>query len=488
MTNAFHSSSAPDGSLRRRAGRVRRRRQTTPGSTSPGDTSVFGDMQLIARLYAPTVAVLPIGDHFTMGPKEAALALELLGNPRCVPCHWGTFPLLTGTPAALVALTSATVEAIAAGRHGGAVRERWFGATGRRVPEIALEGELELGDALVLDAIDDGRAARRARRGPAGRGPRRERRRGEGGARAARGGGGARHRPRTARPRSDRAHLWLSRSSRPTRSPPATSPRVSGASRPSRSSSPSARSSRGPSPASARWRRRRTQTRATAPTGWRSCATAPRPRRRSRRLTAADDGRATRQLGVVDAHGGSATYTGAGCMTWAGGRTGPCFAAQGNILVGEETVAALADTFARDRRAAARATADRVPRRRAGGRRRPARASSRQRSWSSSATAAMPGSATCSSTCASTTTSSRSRSSPASTRSRTCCSARRRATSGSSVDATLAAELSERLAQLGYDGPLEEALAAWAGTENLEERVDGVEQIDPVVLRELRAR
>jgi len=76
---------------------------------------VFGDMQLIARLSAPTVAVLPIGDHFTMGPKEAALALELLGNPRCVPCHWGTFPLLTGTPAALSALTSAKVEAIQPG-------------------------------------------------------------------------------------------------------------------------------------------------------------------------------------------------------------------------------------------------------------------------------------------------------------------------------------------------------------------------------------
>jgi L-ascorbate metabolism protein UlaG (beta-lactamase superfamily) len=55
-------------------------------------------MALIARLYAPDVAVLPIGDHFTMGPREAAAALELLGNPPCVPCHWGTFPIFTGTP------------------------------------------------------------------------------------------------------------------------------------------------------------------------------------------------------------------------------------------------------------------------------------------------------------------------------------------------------------------------------------------------------
>jgi L-ascorbate metabolism protein UlaG (beta-lactamase superfamily) len=63
-----------------------------------GDTCVFGDMQLIRRLYAPDVAVLPIGGHYTMDPKEAALALELLGTKRCVPCHYGTFPVLTGTP------------------------------------------------------------------------------------------------------------------------------------------------------------------------------------------------------------------------------------------------------------------------------------------------------------------------------------------------------------------------------------------------------
>jgi L-ascorbate metabolism protein UlaG (beta-lactamase superfamily) len=80
-----------------------------------GDTCVFGDMQLIARLYKPNVAVLPIGDWFTMGPEEAALALELLGNPRCVPSHWGTFGLLTGTPDALAALTSAQVERIEPG-------------------------------------------------------------------------------------------------------------------------------------------------------------------------------------------------------------------------------------------------------------------------------------------------------------------------------------------------------------------------------------
>jgi L-ascorbate metabolism protein UlaG (beta-lactamase superfamily) len=66
-----------------------------------GDTNVFMSMQLIGRIYAPDVAVLPIGDFYTMSPREAAVALELLGSKRCVPCHYGTFPVLTGTPAEL---------------------------------------------------------------------------------------------------------------------------------------------------------------------------------------------------------------------------------------------------------------------------------------------------------------------------------------------------------------------------------------------------
>ena len=55
-----------------------------------GDTSVFGDMALIRRLYSPDVAVLPIGDHFTMGPDQAALAAELVGAARVVPSHYRT--------------------------------------------------------------------------------------------------------------------------------------------------------------------------------------------------------------------------------------------------------------------------------------------------------------------------------------------------------------------------------------------------------------
>jgi L-ascorbate metabolism protein UlaG (beta-lactamase superfamily) len=78
-----------------------------------GDTNVFMSMQLIGRIYEPDVVVLPIGDHYTMGPREAAVALELLGAKRCVPCHYGTFPILTGTPEELRALAPADVEIIA---------------------------------------------------------------------------------------------------------------------------------------------------------------------------------------------------------------------------------------------------------------------------------------------------------------------------------------------------------------------------------------
>jgi len=66
-----------------------------------GDTSLFGDMKLIGETHRPDVAFLPIGDRFTMDPREAAKACELLGVRLVVPMHWGTFPLLTGTPADL---------------------------------------------------------------------------------------------------------------------------------------------------------------------------------------------------------------------------------------------------------------------------------------------------------------------------------------------------------------------------------------------------
>jgi L-ascorbate metabolism protein UlaG (beta-lactamase superfamily) len=63
-----------------------------------GDTNVFGDMQIIRDLYGPEIAMLPIGDHFTMSPKEAAYACNLLKPKSVIPMHFGTFPLLTGKP------------------------------------------------------------------------------------------------------------------------------------------------------------------------------------------------------------------------------------------------------------------------------------------------------------------------------------------------------------------------------------------------------
>ena len=97
MTDAKHSSSCPDGTY---AGEAAGLVFETDGTTMyfAGDTCVFGDMQLIGRVYEPDVAVLPIGGHYTMDPREAAVALELLQVKRCIPCHYGTFPLLKGTP------------------------------------------------------------------------------------------------------------------------------------------------------------------------------------------------------------------------------------------------------------------------------------------------------------------------------------------------------------------------------------------------------
>lgn len=113
LTHANHSSSAHDGTYTGESCGFVVRMSDGPTVYFSGDTNVFGDMALIARLYKPDVAVLPIGDHFTMGPEEAALALELLGAPRCIPSHYGTFPLLTGTPDALRALAPSGVEIVA---------------------------------------------------------------------------------------------------------------------------------------------------------------------------------------------------------------------------------------------------------------------------------------------------------------------------------------------------------------------------------------
>jgi L-ascorbate metabolism protein UlaG (beta-lactamase superfamily) len=98
LVNAFHSSASEDGEyLGESNGLV----LTFSNGTTiyfAGDTCVFSDMKLIGRIYSPDVAVLPIGGYFTMDPREAGVALELLGSKRCIPCHYGTFPVLNGTP------------------------------------------------------------------------------------------------------------------------------------------------------------------------------------------------------------------------------------------------------------------------------------------------------------------------------------------------------------------------------------------------------
>ncbi|MCU0494610.1 MAG: metal-dependent hydrolase [Chloroflexaceae bacterium] len=105
MTNALHSSTFNDEGkiipLGSPAGYVLR---MSNGFTiyHTGDTCVTYDMQIIGDLYKPDVTILPIGDMFTMDPRQAAYALKLTRSPYAIPEHWGTFPLLTGTPEQLV--------------------------------------------------------------------------------------------------------------------------------------------------------------------------------------------------------------------------------------------------------------------------------------------------------------------------------------------------------------------------------------------------
>ncbi len=105
LTDARHSSSSDDGEYTGEACGFVIEAENGTKLYFAGDTSVFMDMQLIGRIYEPDVAILPIGDHFTMGPREAAVALELLNVKQCLPCHYGTFPILTGTPEELRRLT-----------------------------------------------------------------------------------------------------------------------------------------------------------------------------------------------------------------------------------------------------------------------------------------------------------------------------------------------------------------------------------------------
>jgi L-ascorbate metabolism protein UlaG (beta-lactamase superfamily) len=107
MTPAVHTSSVEDDGEMRAVGVATGfvvRLEDDRAIYYAGDTALFGDMRLIGEMYRPEIAFLPIGDLFTMDPAAAAKACELLGVRQVVPMHWGTFPLLTGTPAELRAL------------------------------------------------------------------------------------------------------------------------------------------------------------------------------------------------------------------------------------------------------------------------------------------------------------------------------------------------------------------------------------------------
>ena len=104
MTNAFHSNSIEDNGQRIYGGEAGGYVVTLPGGVTvyhAGDTALFGDMKLIGEIYKPQIACLPIGDVYTMGPKEAAFAIKFLGVKHVIPMHYATFPALTGTAEAL---------------------------------------------------------------------------------------------------------------------------------------------------------------------------------------------------------------------------------------------------------------------------------------------------------------------------------------------------------------------------------------------------
>jgi uncharacterized Ntn-hydrolase superfamily protein len=203
------------------------------------------------------------------------------------------------------------------------------------------------------------------------------------------------------------------------------------------------------------------------------------------RLTSADEGRDHRQLGAVDREGGSASFTGKECLEWAGGKTGPCYAAQGNILVSAETVEAIAATF---EQTSGTPLAERLidcldAAEAAGGDRRG------QQSSALLVVEKDGGYAKLSDTIVELRVEDHER--PLEELRRLY--GLHQAIFGETprdewltVDDALATELRERLAQAGYEGELENAFSRWAANFNLEERVDGVAEVDPVVLEDLR--
>src|SRR3954468_12008334 len=199
-----------------------------------------------------------------------------------------------------------------------------------------------------------------------------------------------------------------------------------------------------------------------------------------KRLTEADDGRDQRQLGIVDARGGAATYTGGECQDWAGGRTGDGYAAQGNILVSAETVDALVQTFEGSQ---GRPLAERLldcldAAQAAGGDKRG------QQSAALLVVEKDAGYAGLSDVVVELRVDDHER--PLEELRRIyglhdALFGRTPKDQWLDVDDELRAELTERLAKLGHTGELEQAYGDWAGAENYEMRVEGVDRVDPFV-------
>ena len=202
-------------------------------------------------------------------------------------------------------------------------------------------------------------------------------------------------------------------------------------------------------------------------------------------LTAADEGRAERQVGVVDRQGRAATFTGDECHEWAGGRTGNGYAAQGNILVSQDTVDALAVTFEQNGRLslAERLIECLAAAQAAGGDRRG------QQSASLLVVEKDAGYASLSDVVVDLRVDDHELPIVELRRLYALHDELFGVTPPEdwiAVDEALTADLRDRLAKLGYDGELDRAFNDWAGTENLEERVKGIERVDPVVLGALR--
>ena len=202
-------------------------------------------------------------------------------------------------------------------------------------------------------------------------------------------------------------------------------------------------------------------------------------------LTGADEGRAERQVGVVDRQGRAATFTGDKCHDWAGGRTGNRYAAQGNILVSQDTVDALAVTFEQNGHLslAERLIECLAAAQAAGGDRRG------QQSASLLVVEKDAGYASLSDLVVDLRVDDHELPIVELRRLYALHNELFGVTPPEdwiAVDEALTAELRDRLARLGYDGELDKAFNDWAGTENLEERVEGIERVDPVVLDALR--